>query len=206
MAKITFPAKTQRQFIERTLGVAWVTSRAGGYARPSGVNGLIEKDLRDVGYRVDRHLVRRSMQWLADEGYALMVVNGRRTQEFILAPDVDVPMPQFAQALRARALQAGTRTVSVPQPAGQGVVEHIVGPELEPVPSSNGAAPAVHQTAPVPAGRPRPRLPSQGTQVGFAKQLAVLGDCLLGWHATEPEAAEQWVDDVLTDLRPAPRA
>jgi hypothetical protein len=98
--------------------------------------------------------------------------------------------------LAARA-RAAARTDQVPQPGG---------PELEPVPSSNGAAPAAHQTAPVVAGRPRPRLPSQGTQVAFAKQLAVLGDCLLGWHATEPEAAEQWVDDVLADLRPGPSA
>jgi hypothetical protein len=200
---IKFPPKTTGNFKERTLGVAYVTGLAGGYVLPNGVAALIEQDLGKLGYPTERQLVTTSMRWLARNGYALEVINGRRTQEFILAPDVVVPTPQFVLAARAR---AAARTESVPQPGGRGVVEHIVGPELERVSSTNGAAPAVHQTPPVPARRPRPRLPSQGTQVGFAKQLAVLGDCLLGWHATEPDAAEQWVDDVLTDLRPAPSA
>lgn len=173
---IKFPPKTTRNFKERTLAVAHVTALAGGYVLPNGVAALIEQDLGRLGYTTERHLITLSMRWLAHNGYALEVINGRRTQEFILAPDVTVPPPQFVLAQRARAAAGPSPTDDTPG---------------APMNGSHAG----------PVARRRPPLPRQPQSTGPAR-LDELTAALRAWHADEADPCDAWVADAIEALAP----
>lgn len=184
---IKFPPKTTGNFKERTLAVAYVTALAGGYVLPNGVAALIEQDLGKLGFVTERPHITSSMRWLARNGYALEVINGRRTQEFILAPDVTVPTPQFVLAQRARAAAGPSPTDDTPAWAA---VNAAPGAPL------NGS-----QAARVARGRPP--LPRQPQPTGPAR-LGELTQALKGWHADEAEACDTWIEQALAALDPEP--
>lgn len=104
---ITFPPKAQEHQKHRTLAVAWVTARAGGF-ESSNVTATIQRELAAEGYRVPQELVKASMVYLCERGYAERVLNGRRHVMFVLDSDVDVPEPPFVTARREMAAATAT--------------------------------------------------------------------------------------------------
>lgn len=99
---IQFVPKMQTQKKEALLAVAWLAQRDGGGYEDQNVTSLIARKLRDEGYKLPQAQVHSAMVWLADRGYAVRSVLGRRHIMFMMDPDVLVPEPGFVRAHKAR--------------------------------------------------------------------------------------------------------
>lgn len=177
-----FPPKTQLQQKERTKAVAWATRKVGGWCG-ANVTAAIQKYLADAGFKVDQQHVKYSMQYLVENDLAIAVVMGRRTREFIMAPDVELEEPDFIRAQRVRAAGHGPEKMPAEQVA---------------LPAASVAANG-HSTELVLPGRGRrmPRLPSANTAPA---RWADLEAACKAWHRTDPDACDLWVAGVLHDL------
>lgn len=184
-----FPSKTQHQQMERTKAVAWATAKVGGW-RGANVTAMIQRYLKEAGFEVTQVHVKHSMDYLVERDLAIAVVIGRRTREFILAPDVELEEPNFIKAQRVRASSHGPTPEPVPLPT----------------PATNGSAQVIddHGSRPMPGvellpgrGRPMPALPSTVRQPA---RWADLEAAVKTWHRTDPDAADLWVAAVLRDL------
>lgn len=179
--QITFHANQQTQFKHRTLLIAWLCRRDGGW-KNGNVTDHVHKMLRREGVIVPQSHVKLSFDWLVAEGYAITVVYGRRTREFILDPDVMVPTPPTIAARQARATMPAQPPATVhqlPAPdAAEILADEATGRQPE--------APARKRTAPpVPKADPR--------QATFRRQLGEVTVAVMDWWAEDPAAAEQWV-------------
>jgi hypothetical protein len=199
-----FPPKTQLQQKERTKAVAWATAKVGGWRGPN-VTASIQKYLADAGFKVDQAHIRNSMVYLVERDLAIQVVIGRRTREFIMAPDVELEEPDFVRAQRARAAGHGptpepVRLPAAP-PATNGHASPVIDdhgsrpmPGVEVVPRTAGPA----GTKLPGRGRGMPRLPSAMRQE--PAQLDLLVATLRAWHDRDADACDLWVAAVLRDL------
>lgn len=194
-----FPPKVQRQQAERTKAVAWATARVGGW-RGANVTASIQKYLADAGFKVDQAHIKRSMEYLVDHDLAIAVVIGRRTREFIMAPDVQLEEPDFVRAQRVRASSHGPKPAALPAPATNGDAPTVIDdhgaqpmPGVEMVPRTGGPT----GTALPGRGRRMPRLPSQTTQPARLDDMLA---ALRAWYRTDPDACDLWVAGVLHDL------
>lgn len=180
-----FPAKTQLQQKERTKAVAWATAKVGGW-RGANVTAMIQRYLKEAGFEVSQEHVKHSMTYLVDRDLAIAVVIGRRTREFILAPDVELEEPDFIRAQRVRATAHGP--APVPEPVA-----------LPAPPATNGTTPETEGTVVVlpGRGRPMPALPSSTREPARWRDLEA---AVRTWHRTDPDAADLWVAAVLRDL------
>lgn len=185
-----FPPKTQLQLKERVKAISWATNKVGGWRGPN-VTASIQRYLQDAGYKTTQPLIKRGMDYLVEHDLAIAVVLGRRTTEFIMAPEVELEEPDFIRTQRVRARSHGPTPEALPPP-----------------PATNGDAPVViddHGARPMPGvellpgrGRQMPRLPSAVAK--GPDGLDLLTDAVRTWHRTDPDAAELWVDAVLRDL------
>lgn len=185
-----FPNRSERSQKERTKAVAWATHRVGGW-RSANVTAQIQRYLADAGYKVDQHLIKRSMEYLVEHDLAIAVTKGKRTVEFIMG-DTHLEEPDFVRAQRVRAASHG------PSPEPE--------PAALPAPSTNGHAVIIddHGSRPMPGvevlpgrGRRMPRLPSSVAQ---PRRLDDMLAALKAWHRADPEACDLWVEGVLHDL------
>lgn len=184
--EIKFHRLQQTQFKHRTLLIAWLCRRDGGW-KNGNVTDYVHKMLRREGVHVPQSHVKLSFDWLVAEGYAISVVLGRRTREFILDPDVIIPTPPTIAARQARA------TIPVQEQAGATV--HAL-PAAAPVESTEStprpaAVPAAAMTAPARKAPPLPRQPDPRGQ--FSARVAVVASAVMDWWDEDADAAEAWV-------------
>lgn len=173
--RFEFPPKTQLQLKERVKAIAWATTKVGGW-RGANVTASIQRYLQEAGYKTTQTLIKRGMDYLVEHDLAIAVVLGRRTVEFILAPDAEVAEPDFVKAQRVRATSHGPGDLAPGAPATNG--------------RSTGTP-----TAP---SRPAPPLPSSVRS--RPPQLDVLTGALRAWYREDPEACDTWIAEVLRDL------
>lgn len=169
---VTFAPKQQRKFIHRTLMIAWLCARDGGW-RNANVTAHVLKLLQREGLTgLNLHQVRESFSWLVDQEYAMEVVIGKRTREFVLAPDVHVPKPpsvtarEYREARQAQPLSFETAEAPLELPAERPADRRV--------------------TVPLPKMPPSPRVVFQG-------QVNLLRDNIMAWWDTNPDDAAQWV-------------
>lgn len=177
---ITFAPNQQEQFKQRTLLIAWLCQRDGGW-KNSNVTDHVRKLLQREGMHVPHSHVKLSFEWLVKQEYAITVVYAKRTREFILAPDVQVQVPSLIAAKTARAVRASTPPPFVP------AEEPLELPEEQAV--TNGHAPAARKAPPLPRQPIDPRLS------GWNDDVARLVGLLRMWWIDDPDAAEKWLAD-----------
>jgi hypothetical protein len=183
-----FPPKTQLQLKERVKAIAWATNKVGGWRGPN-VTASIQRYLQEAGYKTGQNLVKLGMDYLVRHELAIAVVLGRRTTEFIMAPEVELEEQDFIRAQRIRATSHGPTEPPALPPATNGSAEVI---------DDHGARPMPGVELLPGRGRKMPRLPS--AVASGPSGLDLLVDAVRTWHRTDPDAAELWVDAVLRDL------
>lgn len=183
--EMTWPPGTQEAVKERMRAVVWAVDQHGGWRSPN-VTADITKWLAADGYEIDQDRVAATLVRLDKEGYAIRVVQGKRTTEVELAPDLSVPLPAYVRARMARGAAAegnGQR----PGPRRQVVLHTSADP---------AAATAI--TA-APAGRRAPALPHKAPAV--PPVFAELGQLAADWWRDDPDAALAWAADAVRNLR-----
>jgi hypothetical protein len=107
MKQIKFKPRMTVEHKQRIIAVAYITQREGGL-QSSNVTGDLIRILGQDGYNVAAgkgsdqrinvtNVMAEAMRWLAGNGYAARVVKGRHTVEFVMDPDVDVPVPDYVK-------------------------------------------------------------------------------------------------------------
>lgn len=122
---ITFPARSATERKQRILAVAFATQKVGGWKSTNVTSDVIDylrKDGYDVGTSRDGDsrlslvgVVGEAMIWLTESGYAARVVRGKRTIEFVMDPDVNVPVPDYLKGKLFRESKDLGRSVVPPR-------------------------------------------------------------------------------------------
>jgi hypothetical protein len=108
MKQIKFKPRMTVEHKQRIMAVAYATQKVGGWQSTNVTPDVIEWLSKD-GFNVDIgaqpstkrlnviNAFSEAMSWLADHGYAARVVKAHRTTEFVMDPEVQVPMPDYVK-------------------------------------------------------------------------------------------------------------
>lgn len=144
MKQIKFKPRMTNEHKQRLTAVAYATQKVGGWQSANVTADLIDW-LTEDGFNVEigaqpggkrlniTNVFNEAMVWLADNGYAARVVKGKRTTEFIMDPEVNVPVPDYAKGKQFKLgnTVTATATVSPLEPA-----KPAPKPKAPPLPSS----------------------------------------------------------------------
>lgn len=191
---------------QRMTAVVWVTARHGGFVG-TNVTADLAKALEADGYPVAQERVHAAMEWLEREGYAIRVVNGKRTVEFRIKPDVKVATPAYVEAQRAAAVnEQGARVMDAAERT-QARRERLEEERQQRVAASPPPPPA-DQRPPlesVPVHRPRhPRQVAPPVPFRLTRRpewLTDLDEVLTDWWKADPEASGAWAEEAIEAVR-----
>lgn len=194
--KLTFVPNTHQETKDRVIAVAWATQQVGGFKGRNVVYD-IQKWLKARGYAMPIERIADAMVFLDQGDYGIRVVLGRRTREFIIDDELEVPVPAFvrAEAMRQHATAKAVDPVPVPDP--EPVIDRTNGH------ATTAAAVVAADRHPADMvlpgrGRQMPRLPSSTRS--DPDRLDDMLAALRTWYRTDPDACELWIDAVLRDL------
>jgi hypothetical protein len=99
--KMAWPSGTQDAVKERHRAIVWATDRVGGWESSNVLAEVVEWLAKD-GYELPLEHVAKALHQLDDKGWAIRVVQGKRTVGFVLNPDLVVDTPAYVKARMVR--------------------------------------------------------------------------------------------------------